>query len=254
MEDNPREANPDDTSPQRREAVFVFKPRWFHYFDFRLKSVTLVPLFLVSIYILILASNSSNIEAYPPLQIIALLLVAQWPLHIWDVTRHPVTLVMSHRDLEIHYGFTRRKNRRPWSEVSWHRSAESILWLVWKDQWMRVDLSRYPLGGMIPDLVKSRCRPAVLPAGGISVIDAKNHDAQVGIGLQWSGDFLLNGDSKVNTTIPLTAKRIKGNVLGLTQFGHTINILPVDPRRMAIEALPEVAAALSRQKNRRALR
>ncbi len=209
MEDNPREANPDATSPQRREAIFVFKPRWFHYIELGVKTVANSFWLLPSIYLMILASNPAIGESYPPLQAMVVILAPLWLFYIWDMTRHPITLAMSPHALEIHYGFTRRKKRRPWSEVSWHRSSESILWLVWKEQWMRVDLSRYPLGGMIPDLVKSRCRPAVLPGGGISVIDAKNHDAQVGIGLQWSGDFLLNGDSKVNTTIPSPSSESK---------------------------------------------
>ncbi len=174
-------------------------------------------------------------------------------LLVWGMSAmiiHPTTFGIGPRGIDLTFGPFRMRKRLDWSQISWRQDTEQIVWLVWEDQWLRIDLKRYPFGSLLPHLLQSRAAHAPMPAGPFTMINASNRDNKDHISLQWTNDLLHDATGSICPSLPLSAQVSRSGMLALKQTDTTLKIHPNDPRRPFIESLPQVAQALSQVKTR----
>jgi hypothetical protein len=256
---------PSAVRPDRRESQYFFRPRRIQ----RLKGSG--HLFALLIPILIGTSILAiNMAIYPDIllrilgyallggpissMISSMIIVLLGGSHGPNRLTLAPTLALRDSGIEFVGIFGLKRLVFAWSQVQWMMSPGDILWLKLEEKWLCIRLADYDVGALLPELLRERCTEASLPNDKMEVFTSPTLSSTTRLPLQWIDNTLRTGPGRLDLSKPYEARVDKSGMLNLKQGPTLVEIHPHDPRRPLIEAFPEVAAALSRQKKRRVLR
>ncbi len=147
-----------------------------------------------------------------------------------------------------------------WSEIEWIEGLNNTLHVRLGPYWIALNPKFYPAGELLVAAIRERSQRAVSPPGAVSAPAWLNSKTKSVVSsqssLQLADDKLTTENLTIHLDQPMESAKwvLFGSTLRLKQGSTVLGVDAGDPRCRLISEYPEVAAALSRQKPRRALR